>query len=240
MMLAAQRSLFTGAFNPLSLSPALWLSDTGSNPAQWDDLSGNGRHATQATAANQPAIVTGALNGRQVRRFDGVDDFLRYPDFYQANVTVMAVYQPAAIGTQQHVIRKGLGVANTLEYALRASTQTQATFVASTSATGVVANSAKASGGNWIIHTGVFDGANARSGVNGGSFTNTALSGSLNNGALLGRIGASYALDSDASLPVALLQGDIAEILVFPTALSTENRRRIEGYLSSKYNIAIS
>ena len=36
------------------------------------------------------------------------------------------------------------------------------------------------------------------------------------------------------------LNGDIAEILVFPTALSTENRRRIEGYLSSKYNIAIS
>lgn len=62
-------------FSPLSLSPALWLSDTGSDPSVWPDLSGNGRHAVQATGASQPAIVTGELNGRQVRRFDGGDWF---------------------------------------------------------------------------------------------------------------------------------------------------------------------
>ena len=68
---------FGATFNPLSLSPALWLSDTGSDPSVWPDLSGNGRNATQATSTQRPAIVTGAQNGRQVRRFDGTDDFLR-------------------------------------------------------------------------------------------------------------------------------------------------------------------
>jgi len=61
-MFAANAMFLTGAFNPLSLSPALWLSDTGSDASVWPDISGNGRNATQAVALNHPAIVTGALN----------------------------------------------------------------------------------------------------------------------------------------------------------------------------------
>lgn len=63
-------------FNPLSLSPALWLNDTGSDPSVWTDISGNGRNAVQGNVGNRPAIITNALNGKQVRRFDGVDDYL--------------------------------------------------------------------------------------------------------------------------------------------------------------------
>jgi hypothetical protein len=35
------------------------------------------------------------------------------------------------------------------------------------------------------------------------------------------------------------LNGDIAEILIFPTALSTENRQKVEGYLGSKWGISV-
>jgi hypothetical protein len=50
------------------------LSDT--DPvAQWDDLSGNGRHMVQATSGKQPTFRTGILNGRPGVRFD--NDFLR-------------------------------------------------------------------------------------------------------------------------------------------------------------------
>ena len=69
-------------FNPLSLSPAIWLSDTGSDAGTWPDLSTNGRHATQATENQQPAIVSGARNGRQVRRFDGSNDVLAFATPY--------------------------------------------------------------------------------------------------------------------------------------------------------------
>jgi hypothetical protein len=61
-------------WSPALLRPglALWLdaadSSTitlnGSNVAQWNDKSGNGRHVSQATAANQPAYVASALNGK--------------------------------------------------------------------------------------------------------------------------------------------------------------------------------
>lgn len=50
-------------------SPSMLLADTGSDEGVWDDLSGNGIRVTQPTEAIQPTILTGELNGRQVRSF---------------------------------------------------------------------------------------------------------------------------------------------------------------------------
>ena len=92
--------MFAGAFDPRRLGLALWLSDTGSDPSQWDDLSGNGRNATQATPANQPAIISAGLNGRQVRRFDGSNDWLSFVagsiGQNASGVTIIAVYKWAS------------------------------------------------------------------------------------------------------------------------------------------------
>lgn len=70
-----------GAFDPASLSPLLRLKASsitglvnGDPVATWPDVSGNARHATQATAAKRPTWVTGVLNGKAVVRFDDVDD----------------------------------------------------------------------------------------------------------------------------------------------------------------------
>jgi len=46
--------------------------------SQWDDKSGNGRNATQATGAAQPIYTVGGMNGLPILRFDGVDDLLSY------------------------------------------------------------------------------------------------------------------------------------------------------------------
>jgi hypothetical protein len=49
---------------------------------KWYDQSGNARNATQATALNQPQIVSAgsviAENGKPTAQFDGVNDFLSY------------------------------------------------------------------------------------------------------------------------------------------------------------------
>lgn len=45
----------------------------------WRDYSGNGNHAIQATAANQPTLQNGTgdtLNGHPMLRWDGSNDFL--------------------------------------------------------------------------------------------------------------------------------------------------------------------
>ena len=42
--------------------------------SEWRDKSSKGRNGTQATVANQPTVISGALNGLSLVRFDGVND----------------------------------------------------------------------------------------------------------------------------------------------------------------------
>jgi hypothetical protein len=235
------------AFNPLSLSPALWLSDTGSNPAQWDDLSGNGRHATQAIGANQPAIVTGALNGRQVRRFDGVDDTMTFSSLNIVRnisaLTIIAVYKWLTNPTSSKAVFAAQGNGTT---GLRAwcggglspqKLNVRARRIESDAVE--IVNSAADNTTNFMIHAGIIN------------YTGQQLSQFIN-GALDGSISASFASGNSAdtnSNAIALGSNpgtgnfadiEFAELLIFQSALSTENRRRIEGYLSVKYNIALS
>ena len=79
---ATQQTL--AAFSPLTVANCeLWLDASGSSSvtlvssavSQWNDLSGNGRHATQSTANNRPAY-SATVNGRNVITFDGTNDSL--------------------------------------------------------------------------------------------------------------------------------------------------------------------
>lgn len=65
----------SGGFDP-RIIPGLkfyFNADFGvSNPSgvsQWDDLSGQGNHVTQATVGNRPSLVTGWRNGRNALQF---------------------------------------------------------------------------------------------------------------------------------------------------------------------------
>ena len=56
--------------------------------SQWNDKSGNSRHATQSTANNQPWYA-GTRNGLRVLTYDGANDTMRTP--------VFALNQPSTI-----------------------------------------------------------------------------------------------------------------------------------------------
>lgn len=76
---------FLTFWTPAQITTALWLDAAdastitlnGGNVSQWNDKSGNGRHATQATAANQPTYSAtnfpGSLPGLL---FDGSNDVM--------------------------------------------------------------------------------------------------------------------------------------------------------------------
>lgn len=69
------------AWTPAELGDdlALWLDAddastitlNGSKVSQWDDKSGEGRHATQSTESQQPVLTTSGLNGKNVVTFTG-------------------------------------------------------------------------------------------------------------------------------------------------------------------------
>ena len=62
----------------LDASQIAGLSD-GSPVSQWNDLSGFGKDATQASPTQQPLYETNILNSEPVVRFDGTDDRLAIP-----------------------------------------------------------------------------------------------------------------------------------------------------------------
>ena len=78
LRLSGGRRRPASAFLPTRLSGlAFWYDAALSIYAggTWNDLSGNGNHAAQATASQRPShTIDGA--GRQVLRFDGVNDAL--------------------------------------------------------------------------------------------------------------------------------------------------------------------
>ena len=67
---------------------------TGDAISQWDDQSGGGNHATQATAAKQPTYISDGIAGHPTVRFDGCDDTMATPLSLTAfGITVFVVYR---------------------------------------------------------------------------------------------------------------------------------------------------
>lgn len=75
-----------GGFSPADLSPQFWIDASNTSSitevsgfvTQIDDLSGNNRHAVQATASKRPATGTTTINGLNVLAFDS-GDIMRAP-----------------------------------------------------------------------------------------------------------------------------------------------------------------
>lgn len=230
------------AFDPLSLSPALWLSDTGSDAGTWPDISGFGRDAIQATAGRQPAIISSGMNGRQVRRFDG-GDFLS---------NAAAVFGLSSI-SGFFVIKETTKVQNAgIFSALPASGNDYE------SSTAILLQSGNTALSRSIYITG---NTNALAGLSPSAtfpkglyaFIKTATSVTFwTNGsssetdssftAFATNSGGGYALgcrylSGAINTTLYLFNGDIAEILIYPSALSTTNRQAVETYLNAKWAI---
>ena len=100
-----------GSFSPLDISwhAAFWAEDPNWTPpadgaavSQWDDASGNGRHATQATGSKQPVYRASAtkLNNQPAVQGDAADDALATASWTALSqpVTVASIFAYRTIG----------------------------------------------------------------------------------------------------------------------------------------------
>lgn len=192
--------------------------------SQWNDLSGNGRHASQSTGSKQPLLLLGAngINGNRCIQFDNSDDsvacstgpnlsqpvtfimFLRY-DTLEA--TGQTAFQTATTGAMQHYVSPG-------------------TFVHLFQA-GVTANSGHTAAANtsYVISV-IFNGASSSYYVNG-VLTASGVNCGANviNGIRIGN-------NSSETQGVSAKMG---ELLIFNAALSSSDRQLIEQYLLDKW-----
>lgn len=250
--LRTTRKLWTPA--NLASPPSLWFNDDsavtgagGSLISQWNDISGNNWHATQAGAPQNPSIVPAAQNGRRITQFSGTTITLVVNSATgvfqnQTNGWIASVFKKNALnspattaisvfatttpgGTSRlsyfqnnpGAVDKGQLVARRLD-----------ADAAATLPTGTTLDT------NYHIHIGTMDWANGDGTIyldGAQDAQNLALtsSGSTSNTASLGVfVGNSSATSSNY---------DLAELIVGRTLPSGADLQRIEGYLAHRWGL---
>ena len=95
-----------GGFNPKTITGIAGWWDASVSTAvslnagevqQWNDLSGNGRHALQSVANNQPTYALAVRNNRNAVQFNGSTDFLR--GAWPLTLTAQSVFAVVSMGS---------------------------------------------------------------------------------------------------------------------------------------------
>ena len=230
------------AFTPLSLSPALWLDSSdlatlyqdsaGTTPVaadgdpvgKWLDKSGNGRHLTQATAAQRPTMKAAVANGRNVVRFDGVDDNM-------ARLSSIVSAQPLTILS---VNRYSVG--NKFEYVLDGNEEVRVIHGKRNDAgdpvfvfAGSVLSGGNGAAGGYKIQTSVVNGASSILRHNKAQVaTGDAGASHLGSGIVVG---------ADKSIAAGFLDGDLCELVIYSSALTPGQITSVESYLSTRWGV---
>ena len=220
-------------FSPLNIPGlVLWLKADaiigladGDAIGTWPDSSGQGNNATQATASKKPTYKTGIINGNPVVRLDGTDDELRTPFLMLTNMTVFVVMLSEDLATGHYLL------------AFEGGLESNAIITGFTSGLVETFSVPRISAGAFstsdfslhVLRRDVAGGSTATF-KNGSQVATSGIVEAASTGALW--IGIRNGFPSSE-----FFDGDIAEILVYNSALSTRDREAVEGYLNAKYDL---
>jgi hypothetical protein len=231
-----------GRFLVLDAQTAAQQFANGAAVTSWQDISGNARHAV-ASGATTPVLVTNAINGQAVLRFDGVDDHLALPSGFQdftAGMSLYVVMRPSALTNSFKVVALGNG-AGQQNIGLGRAGSTAGFQFFNTNAGGAYSwfdTPSGLSAGEVSVVSVQQDGG-AAGGVSYAELTK--------NGALLfgqqvyvppvvtravNYIGKSYWNEG-------MFQGDIAEIILYNRKLSAQEHSAVQTYIASKYGLSV-
>lgn len=239
------------AFTPTDIPGlALWLdaSDAssitldGSNMVeQWNDKSGNGKHATQALILNRPS-GTATINGLGAIGFDGTNDCLQVASLaLPSSITVFLVYTQTNSTTKPFLIEHSADTnsndgfffygANPSTTIRRSSSINSNTPSPQTPTQGTAARQATF----MFDRTLAADGKIARFWRDGTESTMTP--SGTNSGVTVASSTATTTLNiGSRNNGVAVpFQGLLGDVLVYDSALSSTNRQAVEAYLKAKW-----
>lgn len=231
-------------FQPSDISGLkLWLKADaitglvdGNSVTTWNDSSGLGNNATQSTAANKPTYKTNIIGGYPVVRFDGSNDFLTTPSISIGVFTAFAVFKAT---TSSPVYEQGISTGSASGFHLWTGITTMRVNKSGTStAKNHPSGATWATDGVWRMTSQTYNGTHASFllWVNGSSVSLSDVTvaspgtAAVNNPVYLGMRGGS----------TNALNGDLAEIIIYDSSLSTADRQSVEAYLNQKYFSTVS
>ena len=240
--LTHRRKAFRVGFQPTDIAGCeLWLDaeqgvykDAGTTLAannetvqQWNDQSGNGNHVSQSTAVNRPTYKTSGINSKASIDFDGIGDFMdSTTPVVSAPNTVFAVFNQTTNTINGGVVwdsdsgdRHNFFWRNSSGFYEAAAVNAEVTTISTLTADYIAAV--------------VYNGASSSIHMNGADVGDGSVdlgSNSLNGitvGALRSNITGWY------------MDGQIAELVVYNSVLSTADRQAVETYLADKWGITL-
>jgi hypothetical protein len=244
-------------WTPADITTALWLDAADSSTlfdavsggslvaadgavARWEDKSGNARHATQSTSGERPQRKTSIVNGRDVLRLDGGDS-MSVPHSSDLNLqigtsTAISCYRKAA-GFRIMQKKNGAGALQADSWFFDDGT------VFSVAGTFTIDYATNQNANQFDV--GVWNGTTLSHFRNGTKLTpTTANSGTIVGGEIDPTL--TPAANTDAlfigrrqnpSGTTGIMTGDLLEIVLVGTSLSTSDRQKAEGYLAHKWGL---
>ena len=225
----------------------------GSKVSTWTDSSGKGNHAVQPISARRPTYYTGVLNGKPTVRFDGFDDvlpirgtqvvthFSMFLVYRMTSGSTVSSYYPFMMGGPANVTGRYVGLetrnahsgnsANLLDIFAGFSNDARASY-SGISAFGAFKLISSVTSGKIHSTTVRVNGANASM---SGTGANVSMYVTIGNSAGTGFGGVGgIGLQSFGKHQ---FKGDIAEIIVYASAMGTATRNSVEAYLRAKYKV---
>jgi hypothetical protein len=231
-------------WTPEYITSSLWLDaadsetitmDGSGNVEQWDDKSGDNKHATQSTVGARPSLDT--INSLDMLCFDRTNgEYLNVTDqpiVGTTSRTIFSVVQTRTYGSIGHgfigLTTNRSGSGSCWDHCIESNAfyirvDGNAYWTPTTDLDTVCLHSVIWAGGD-IDNAFVWQNGNALS-LSGGAYCSiNTLPGYLTVGATLTQPTGQY------------FNGDIGEIVIYDSALPTENRQKMEGYLAHKWGL---
>lgn len=195
----------------------------------WADSSGNGRNAT--AGAGVPTYQTNVVNGQPAVRFNGIDTFYSLPSMAALTAGTVFVVLKRNLDPPVDGNKTGLWVLGSDPTLPTAWPWTDGIIYeqAGTTArkTTVDPGPSLASWGLYMVRSAANDWSSY---LNGTQLFSTATN----------TVGFHASPRLGAHTATFLLDGDVAEFLLYSTAVSATDRDSIEAYLASKYGLTVA
>lgn len=232
---------FSAPWTPANITTALWLDASDSSTittvsdavSQWDDKSGNNRHATQATSDRRPAYTSSGLNAKNIITFDGDNDYL---------ITTSASYAAVNYFMVSKCISRSQYDAL---FAARSSLQTKGVLSDITVTLSTATDTALFSNHAFNASYAMIDASNVASLSNFNNFdagsNSTGTNWFLFDMAITATSAGtkSFALGADifGDPQTRTFNCAIAEFVITSSELSTADRERMQGYFAHKWGL---
>ena len=204
--------------------------------SRWEDLSGQGNHAT-AEGDNRPTYNTsvGELNDQPAVCFDGIDTWLDAGEKIEPDeITMIAVFKPVDFTSnfQRIISRRSTTEGYMLSFGTGDDSDRMRTIIATDADNFVRADGSYLEENSPYLVVGTWDTSDLKMYLNGALDASAPGSGSITY-----KTDISLGIGGNPSDSAAFFNGDIAEILIFERPLDEDEREMVEAHLNEKYDI---